>query len=173
MDSIHDEKILCFSRCVNHWFIETLFFIILSQIYMIILSANFYFWLAEQAKIFINSHGARWLPTEYAFEWLLYIIYSKYTKCTIIIAGTPNKFVLERNRNNRCPVLTMFWVEFDSKCILELLRVKYSYFPVVSEISESTIRKFQQLRLVFSKEESSILQRCFLNNLLWSLKIHV
>ena len=70
----------------------------MSQIYMIIPSARFYFWLAEQAKIFINSHGARWLPTEYAFKWTLYIIYSKkYTKYTIIIAGT-NKFISVKNQ---------------------------------------------------------------------------
>lgn len=60
---------------------------------------DFTFDSAEQAKIFINSHGARWLPTEYAFKRFLYIIYSKkYTKYTIIIAGTPNKFISVRKQ---------------------------------------------------------------------------
>lgn len=91
----------------------------MSQIYMIIPSARFYFWLAEQTKIFINSHGARWLPTEYAFEWFLYIIYSK--KCpeyTIIIAGTPNNFVSDRNQGiTGVQCLPYFGLSFESMCV--------------------------------------------------------
>lgn len=43
---------------------EKQYFIILSQIYTIIPSSRFHFCLAEKAKIFINSHEARWLPTK-------------------------------------------------------------------------------------------------------------
>ena len=47
--------------------LEKQYFIMLSQIYMIVPIARL-LCLAEKAKIFINSHKARWLPTEYAFE---------------------------------------------------------------------------------------------------------